>query len=69
MLVGELPTFDVMRDFLIAMERKHTDDDLKKSINQLEWQHFPPNYKLMLWKHCQSDLVYFNYQTYKNLYS
>lgn len=69
MLVGELPTFDVMREFLIAMGKKHTDDDLKKSINQLEWQHFPPNYKLMLWKHCQSDLVYFNYQTYKNLYS
>lgn len=69
MLVGELPSFDVMRDFLIAKGIDPTDEDLKKPLNQLEWQHFPPNYKLMLWERCRSDLVYFNYQTYMNLYS
>ncbi|WP_420403203.1 lipase family protein [Nisaea sp.] len=63
-LEGELPPFEVMREFLIAIGKPATDEDLRKPINQLIWQHFPPNYKLMLWERCQSDLVHFDFVTY-----
>lgn len=63
-LDGELPSFEVMREFLIAMGKTATDKHIRDSKHQLIWQHFPPNYKLMLWKRCQSDLVYFDYATY-----
>jgi lipase (class 3) len=61
-LNGKLPSFETMRAFLIAQGQKNPD--LKSSLNQLLWQHFPPNYQLLLWDDYSSEMVYFNYRTY-----
>lgn len=61
-LNGKLPPFETMRAFLRAQGQKNPD--LKSSLNQVLWQHLPPNYKILLWDDYSAEMVYFNYRTY-----
>ncbi|WP_193184383.1 alpha/beta hydrolase family protein [Nisaea sediminum] len=62
-LDGYLPEPDVIQAFLDDLGKDK--EDPKGGLAQLMWQHFPPNYQTLMWDQQGSELVYFNYQSYK----
>jgi hypothetical protein len=39
--------------------------DPTTALSMLLWQHFPPAYQILMWKHYHGDLVYFDYKMFK----
>ncbi len=65
-LTGFLPTQQTMREFLDGMG---LGLDWYGSIAQLLWQHFPPCYRDLLWSQYKEKIVYFDYKSFKPLYT
>ena len=56
-LTGNIPTSQHIYD-LLGIDMTHPDTAM------LMWQHFPPNYRELMWAQYGSEMAYFNFSTY-----
>ena len=65
---GTIPEVSVIQRFYKSMHPDGclgpTSDAWASSVVQLEWQHFPPNYKILLWNNYHASMVGFDYKNY-----
>jgi hypothetical protein len=60
---GTVPDACTLSAFYAAMNKVENPPESawSDSLTQLEWQHFPPNYKILLWQYYSDSMVYFDY--------
>ncbi|MEJ2410381.1 MAG: hypothetical protein P8Y48_13975 [Novosphingobium sp.] len=65
---GTIPEVQVIQDFYKSLHPDGclgpTSDAWSDGVVQLEWQHFPPNYQILLWNNYQGSMVYYDYKSY-----
>jgi len=61
-LEGSLPHVDHLHKQMSSHNQEITKES--ESVAMLEWQHFPPCYRELMWSQQRDNLVYYDYKTY-----